>query len=139
MQTTILDGVPDHQRLQVLKDSADSVEETSYFKPLTQDELEAKREEYLENQIKLTTLQDELEILKDDYKIKTKPLSVQNRELLIQVKTRQMEIHGTLYHLANHETGFMETYNEFSELISTRRLRPNEKQKNIFSLKASNQ
>jgi hypothetical protein len=42
--------------------------------------------------------------------------------------------------LANHEDGMMETYDNEGYLISTRRLRPEEKQGTIFSLpKALNQ
>lgn len=134
MQKTILDGVSEHQRLQVLRDTADSIENTTYLKPLSQDELDIKREEYFENQIKLTAFSDELSEIKSSYKDKTKPLHEANRTLLQEVRTRQTEIVGTLFHMANHETGFMETYNEKTELISTRRLRPDEKQKNIFSL-----
>jgi len=139
MQKTILDEVPDHMRLQVLQDSADSIEDTTYLKQLTQEELDLKREQYFENQIKVTALQEELTGIKKSYKERMEPLALENKTLLQEVRTKQTEISGTLYHLANHDTGFMETYNETGELIGTRRLRPNEKQKNIFSLsKASN-
>jgi hypothetical protein len=118
MQKTLMDEVPDNLKMQVLADSADSVENTTYYKPLTQEELEVKREQ-------------------SGYKDKMKPLQTENVVLLQEVKTKQAEITGTLYHLANHDTGFMETYNESAELVSTRRLRPNEKQKNVFQISKS--
>ena len=137
MQKTLLDDVPDHIKLQTLIDSAESIETTTYYKQLTQEELEQKREEYFDNQIKLSGYGEELADIKASFKDKMKPLQQQNSVLLTEVKTKQCEINGTLYHLANHESGFMETYNEHAELISTRRLRPNEKQKNIFQISKS--
>lgn len=132
-----MDEVPDNLKMQVLIDSADSVENTTYYKPLTQEELEVKREQYFDNQIKLSGFNEELNDIKSGYKDKMKPLQTENVVLLQEVKTKQAEITGTLYHLANHDTGFMETYNESAELVSTRRLRPNEKQKNVFQISKS--
>lgn len=129
-----MDEVPDNLKMQVLVDSADSVENTTYYKPLTQEELEVKREQYFDNQIKLSGFNEELSDIKAGFKDKMKPLQTENVVLLQEVKTKQAEITGTLYHLANHDTGFMETYNESAELVSTRRLRPNEKQKNVFQI-----
>jgi thiamine pyrophosphokinase len=137
MQKTLMDEVPDNLKMQVLADSADSVENTTYYKPLTQEELEVKREQYFDNQIKLSGFTEELNDIKSGYKDKMKPLQTENVVLLQEVKTKQAEITGTLYHLANHDTGFMETYNESAELVSTRRLRPNEKQKNVFQISKS--
>jgi len=134
MQKTLMDEVPEHMRLQALTDSADSIETTTYYKPLTQDELDGKRELYFDNQIKLSGFSEELADIKAGFKDKMKPLQQENTILLTEVKTKQSEINGTLYHLANHDTGFMETYNENAELISTRRLRPTEKQKTVFQI-----
>ena len=75
-----------------------------------------------------------------DFKLRTDPLNTANKTLLTEIKTKQTTVDGTLYHMANHEEGWMETYDHDGMLIATRRLRPEEKQGTIFSLgKAANQ
>lgn len=64
-----------------------------------------------------------------------------NHVLMEEVRTKQVKCKGTLYNIANHDTGYMETFDSNAELVGTRRLRPNERQANIFSLRktAANQ
>jgi hypothetical protein len=128
------------ERLMILQENASKVEQTTYQKTLSPDELAARREDLADNCIKLNQFEDELKEVKDDFKIKMDPLKNTNKVLLTEIKTKQTTIDGTLFHLANHEDGMMETYDNEGYLISTRRLRPEEKQGTIFSLpKALNQ
>ena len=80
-------------------------------------------------------MQDEKKEVMQEFKLQMDPLAKQNKKLLTEVKTRQAEVTGALYLMANHDEGMMETYDALGELISARRLRPEEKQQNIFSLK----
>lgn len=128
------------ERLILLQQNADHIEETTYYKPLTAEELDLRREELTDNAIKLSEYEDEKKEVMQEFKLKMDPLAKANKKLLTEVKTRQAEVSGALYLMANHEEGMMETYDSNGELISSRRLRPEEKQKNIFSLpKAVNQ
>ena len=128
------------ERLMMLQENAAKVEQTTYQKALTADELAARREDLADNCIKLNQFEDELKEVKDDFKVKMDPLKTINKTLLTEIKTKQSTVDGTLFHLANHEDGMMETYDNEGFLISTRRLRPEEKQGNVFALgKASNQ
>lgn len=68
----------------------------------------------------------------DVFKEKMKPLKECLSCLIGEVKTKQAECEGIVYHLANHETGMMESYDDKGELIGTRRFRPEEKQSNLF-------
>lgn len=129
-----LDKMPEHQRLQVLQDTADSVEETTYYRPLTSEDLDGKREQLAENSIKLSELEDEKKAATDSFKGQMKPLANANSKLLREIKSRQEQVKGTLYHLMNHDSGFMESYDKTGVLIATRRLTPKEKQKTIFNI-----
>lgn len=127
------------QRLQLLKDNCDSQEETTYYKELTQDDLDVKRETLSDNLVKLSEWEDELSEVKKEHKVKSDPLKTNNKVLLSEIKTRKQEVTGVLYHIADHENGIMETYDEQGEFVSSRRLRPDEKQQRLFPLnKASN-
>lgn len=126
--------MPVEARRQILRDHADSLEDTKYQKPLSTDVLDVKRELLTDNAILLSQYDDELTQIRKDFKVKMEPLRRENKELLAQIKTRQETVEGRLYHLANHTTGFMETYDDDGVLVSTRRLRPDEKQAQIFSI-----
>jgi hypothetical protein len=122
------------ERTMLLQENASKIEQTTYQKVLTPDELAARREDLADNCIKLNQFEDELKEVKDDFKLKMDPLKNFNKTLLTEIKTKQSTIEGTLFHLANHDDGMMETYDNEGMLISTRRLRPEEKQGTIFSL-----
>lgn len=122
------------ERLMVLQENSAKIEQTSYQKNLTADELAARREDLADNCIKLNQFEDELKEVKDEFKIKMDPLKGSNKTLLTEIKTKQSTVDGTLYHMANHDDGMMETYDQEGFLIGTRRLRPEEKQGTIFSL-----
>ena len=51
-----------------------------------------------------------------------------------QISSRQESATGTLFLIANPDTSMMETYTETGELIETRRLRPDERDQNIFPI-----
>jgi len=128
------------ERLMILQENAAKVEQTTYQKVLTPDELAARREDLADDCIKLNQFEDELKEVKDDFKTKMDPLKAANKTRLTEIKTKQTTVDGTLYHLANHDDGMMETYDGEGLLISSRRLRPEEKQGSIFNLaKAANQ
>lgn len=134
MSKIFMPEVEPKQRLMLLQQNADHIEETTYYKPLTQEELDLRRENLTDNAIQLSEYEDDKKEMMADFKLKMDPLTKENKKLLTEVKTRQAEVSGNLYYLANHEDGMMETYDENGELISSRRLRPEEKQQNIFSL-----
>ncbi len=123
-------------RKQLLEDNADKTENTSYMRPLTPEELDVKREQLTENCIKLSEFEDEKKEAMAGFKLKMDPLVKDNKWLLTDIKTRQTQVTGMLYHIADQEDGMMETYDENGELIGSRRLRPEEKQGKLFIAKA---
>lgn len=122
------------QRLQMLKDHCDEMEETKYYKDLTPEELDVKRETFVDNAIKLSTLNDELQAYKDSYKNQMKPFASENTILQTQIKMRKENIEGVLFHIADHAAGIMETYDQDGEFVKSRRLRPDEKQTKLYPL-----
>ena len=139
MKQFMPDSTP-KERLMVLQENAAKIEQTTYQKMLNQDELAVRHEDLATNCIKLSSIDDEKKEVMADFKLRTDPLNTANKTLLTEIKTKQTTVDGTLYHMANHEEGWMETYDHDGMLIATRRLRPEEKQGTIFSLgKAANQ
>lgn len=120
------------QRLRLLQDNAVSSEETKYYRELSEEDLVDKHKELSKNLIDLSHKEDEFKVVKDAYKVETKPLVEANKKLLTDIKMKKELIDGTLFHLDDQEKGIMTTYDEYGEFISSRRLRPDERQARLF-------
>lgn len=123
------------QRKVLLEDNAFKVEQTEFLRPLTTEELDLRRETLAENCIQYSELEDSKKIAMEGFKMQMDPINKANKILLSEIKTRQAKFEGLVYHIANHDTGMMEIYDSNGELISSRRLRPEEKQQTIFPLR----
>lgn len=126
--------LPPEKRIQILEDNAYKVEEGKYSKKLNEDELNLKREALTDNYIQLNDLEDQKKAFVDTIKLQQKPLIDENKELLQEVKTGVTIQDGILYLHDDQEAGMMHIYNELGEWIDSRRLRPDERQTNIFSI-----
>lgn len=122
------------ERLRILRDNHES-EQTSYFKQLTQEEMDIRREQLADNSIKYFTMSEELKEIKGDYKRKMDPLTESNKQIMQELKTGQAEVDGELFKVPNYDDSMMEVYNEEGEMISSRRLLPNEKQQRLPFIK----
>lgn len=127
------DATPE-DRLRILRDNHGS-EKTKYFKQLTQEEMDVRRERLAENSIEHFELSEQLKEVKADFKDKMEPLIVDNHKIMKELKTGQAEVEGEIFFVPDHDSSMMETYNADGELISSRRLRPEEKQQRISFLK----
>lgn len=128
MPKIFMPEVSSEERLLILRNNADKVEQTDYEKELTEDELIAKREEFVDNSIAISKLEDELAEKKKEYKNKIEPVKLVNRGLQQEIKTKKKWVKGQLFHMADQVNSMMETWDETGELVSSRRLRPDEKQ-----------
>lgn len=131
----------DHSdRLMQMQAEAAKVEKTTYQKQLTKEEIEDRSADHVEAAIKLEILEDELKEIKDSYAAKMKPIKDAQKIRLQELKTRQTTVEGTLYHIPVVEENEMQTFDEKGEWVAGRRLRPEEKVGNVFTMaKASNQ
>jgi hypothetical protein len=131
---TFMPDLDEKSRLQLLRDNCDQHEETTYMRDLNQDEVTVRMEVLSKNLIAISKQDDILDEHKETYKSATKPLKTQNGLLLEEIKNRKTEVTGTLFHIADQEAGIMETFDDKGEFVSSRRLRPNEKQQKLFQL-----
>lgn len=137
---TFMPDLPPDQRRQLLIENCDSREETTYMRDLDQDEITERMRVLSKNLITISKQDDILDEHKEAHKAVTKPLKTQNSFMLEEIKNKKTEVEGTLFYMADHEQGIMETYDENGEFHNSRRLRPEEKQGRIFSVpKAVNQ
>lgn len=132
MAKTVFADVPPAQRLQVMLDNCFGHEKTSYQKDLSDEELDIKRETLTSNCIKVFKLEEEKKKAAQVFKDQIDPLRDETRLLASQVDTRKEEMSGTLFHFDDQENSIMNTYDEFGQFVSSRRLTPKEKQAKLF-------
>ena len=139
MSKTFMPDLQPNERLAALRNHCDKSEQTTYYRDLSGDEIDAKCAKLVDNLIQVSGFEEELDTIKEEFKDKIKPLTTANKKLQVEVKTRKEQVEGTLFHIANYDDGMMETYDEDGQLLQTRRLRPDEKQAKLFIAQAANQ
>lgn len=122
-------------RLKQLQIEADrTLEGQHYQRELTEEEILDRREKFTQNSINLGNLDDELDLIKEGFKLKMKPLKEENTVLLQQLKTKQESKRDNLYEIFDHANSMAVTYNTSGEWVSERRLRPDEKQTSLYAI-----
>ena len=133
MEKQLFADVPLNARAEMLDANAEKVEEMTYPKPLTAEEMEKERMNFSQQAIEISAKQDKMKEITDQHKAELKPMVELYKETLLMIKTKQRMVREVVYHLADHEEGLMCTYNNRGELISSRRLTPEENQISIHS------
>jgi len=119
------------ERVNILRNNADKIEETTYEKDLSAEDVDIKRETLVDNLIAISGHEEKLDEAKAEFKKAAEPLKQENKKLQREVKYKKEEVAGTLFHMANHDEGMMETFDQTGEFVGSRRLRPDEKRKTI--------
>lgn len=120
------------ERLKILRDNCDKVEVDKYIKELSDEERYARREQLSESALKLRSLEEKKKELMTSMKEEIDPVKRVYNDLLTEIKTGQVELEGEIFYYANHAEGMMEIYDHNGEIITSRRLRPAERQGNVF-------
>ena len=127
-----MQNVNARERLETLENSADKVEEFSYTKPFTPDQLVIFKDQLSTEMIELKIVEDELQVIKDEYKGKMKPLKKAITDILTNIKYKSESVTEKCYvMIEGSEVGY---YNAEGNLVYQRPALPGE-QKTIFSVK----
>lgn len=114
-----------------LSDNADKIEEAEYFAPLSEEQLEAERQDYTSKCIEASIIREEFDQIKQKFKLRLKPIEQELEVRLNRLRVKGETRIGNMYYIADQETGYMEIFSEDGELIEKRRLRPDEKSKTL--------
>ncbi|WP_374464165.1 hypothetical protein [Chryseobacterium sp.] len=134
MDKTLFKNMTPKDRADNLQAMAHSTEETTYFKALTQEELDLKRETLTDNEIKLSRLEIEKKNFVAAIKKKVDPIIKEKSSLITAIETRHEEIEGVLYHVDDQDEGLMYSFDANGEFISSRRLKPDERLGSMFNI-----
>jgi hypothetical protein len=118
-----------------LRATADKVlREEQYYKDLTPEEVAAYDAQHSQDSIKVRRIKREIKEFTAWKNEEKKKLEASMDIALTAVETGQVMVTGDLYLIACHETRMMGTYNELGNLISSRPLKPEERQTNLLSI-----
>lgn len=131
MAKVFMPDVSQEERINIMRNNADKIDETTYDKELTQDAVDIKRETLVDNLIAISSHEEVLDSAKAVFKQLANPLKEKNAVLQREVKYKREVVKGVLFHMANHDEGVMEVFDQEGELVSSRRLLPTERRQTI--------
>lgn len=117
-----------------LTDNADGIDEGPYTRRLTEEEIVLTKDRLAERTLDLFDLEEHKKEVVADFKEKIDPVKAEIGLHLRAIRTGVEERRGTLYKFVNHEAGMVDFYDDRGELISSRRVRPEERQATILPL-----
>ena len=131
-----LKEMSEEDRKSVLESESVSIEEHVYTKPLSPEELAIKKDEFANTAMVQAAILDELAEVKAKYKERLEPLKENIKELLNAIRTKSTTQHGKVFRLADYENQMMHTVDPSGNVLSSRRMLPEERQFRIQSAKA---
>jgi hypothetical protein len=136
MERQLLSDTPLNQRAEILRDTCYKVfEGETYTRRLTEEEIAERKTKLFEGVSKIQTLQDELKVIKKEYSDQLKDLDQEKIVLVQEIRFESERKTGTLYAIDDQEAGIMALYDETGTLVSSRPLKPDERQVSLLTIK----
>jgi hypothetical protein len=116
-----------------LKETCDKVIKGSYMMPFTNDELSGFKEQLASLSIEILRKQEEKKKFIEAYKVELKPMTFNRDQALKSLRDGSREVDGELYVFFDQEEGMASIYNQDGEMVSKRKLFPDERQLTIYN------
>lgn len=117
-----------NEREAMLEANCVRTEEMPVKKFYTPEEIIEMRREYTENSIQIKRKMEELKKIKAEIDGYCKPLIESNTYLLTNIRTGHVEQDQQVYLFDDQKAGMMKFYDNRGEMVSSRRLTPEERQ-----------
>lgn len=134
----LFQNLPEHERRSHLTDNAYKVETMNYRRYFSEEELGAKRADFVRLSVEYNREEEEInekiQLMKSELKAKKKVVNA----LLDVVDKGFEEANGEVFMMDNQAEGTMSIYDEIGQLIQKRPLRPEERQLFISGNKSVN-
>jgi len=121
-------------RVQFLDANCTEVENIGFTREFTQEEMEAMKDNLADVSIELNDLQIEKKELVKEINLKMKPKDQCRKNLLESIRKRSEYVNEDCFKFVDHETNTVGYYNSEGLLVSTRRIKPEERQTKMFKL-----
>jgi hypothetical protein len=120
-------GLKTKEVLDNLEAMAVKVEPMIIRRPLSEDEIELRKNEVVEKSIAKAVLDKQFDEVREEFKNQIDPLKSRLKTLIEDLQTRTKEEEGDVYHIPDYDEGFMCFYDAAGVLINKRPLHPEEK------------
>ena len=131
MEHKILQDQTPMERIRVLKDMAEKVEEFTYPKQLDDRQMGAVKDEFTKTAIQMARMNEEKKQFMDEFRNRMKPVKMTMESVLNTIRNKHEEITENVYLIKDTDTGKMAYYNAAGELVHHRPLRDEENQYSI--------
>ena len=121
-------------RIEFIKNHYHSHENGSYHKSYSAEELQEKKDKFSTECMDLSDMESEFKDLVTEWKAKIKLQKAQKDMVMQAIRNRGEWLNGVTYLLADHDTGIMVTYDGEGNLLSSRKMKPGERQLRIKAM-----
>ena len=122
------------EKAEFLKSNATNIKEGIYFKRYTQQEIEEKKDQLVDACIEVDHKEIEFADVKATYNESIKHSKALRTALTTCIQQRGESANGHIYEFADQDSGYMVSFDIQGMEIDRRKLRPEERQINIFQL-----
>jgi hypothetical protein len=134
MEKQIGKDQPAISRASFLSDNCDKVVEMGYMKRFTPEQIQEKKEQLSETDIKINDNEEAKKEVLKDFKVQLKPLTDQRKQLLTNIKQKAEYITEKCYKFIDNEDKMVGFYNSEGELVESRPATVDELQGTIFQI-----
>ena len=132
MEQKLGQDLPVEGRAQYLRDNCDAIEEISYTRHFTAEELTDRKEQLSNVDIDIDNLEIEKKDAMSEFKTRLKPLGETRKTLLRQLRAKSETVTGNTFKFIDGETRTVGYYNARGELVYSRPAMAQEMQKTVF-------
>lgn len=119
-------------RRDFLEANCEAVEEVSYTRRFTADEMNAHRVMFSNVSEKIEDLNQEKKAYLDSLKEQMKPLIIERKQILSSIKNKSEQVSENCYKMIDRDSKEVGYYNAAGELVYSRPILPDEMQTTIF-------
>ncbi len=131
MSKQIFEKEDSSEKLQMLEDNCYGKEEMDFTREYASEDLAKLKHEFSQNMVFLAKKQEELDILKKDFKIEMDPVKLEAATRLKGIRSKHKEVQETVFAFDDQENGVMEFYDKDGIMIHSRPLSQQERQLTI--------
>lgn len=130
-QNDLFQGLSPKERADNLEALAHLIDEETYQRPLTEEELVARKDNLVNNSIELNLLAEEKKAITSELNAKSQRLAKLNRGLLDDITYKAVDAKGKVYSILTDDSKWVDRYNEDGVWLSRRRAGATDAQRHV--------
>ena len=128
MDKTMFQNLTPIERLRMLRDNCDQVDDIGYMKPFTPEQILEMKDDLSSVAIGINDVEEEKKRVTNEFKEQLKPLSEKKKELLGFIKKKAKFVNEECYKFIDHEDRMVAYYNAEGAMVESRPIRSDELQ-----------